>query len=149
MAEYIFYVSTTIQITQCQVIQALRFMFFITRNGSILQTDPIYQPVMAGNARHEQKSAITGDDSGENISIKNPYYSELTGIYWAWKNTKQDVTGSCHYRRFFTAQPEPFLYKLKRLLYYPAGLYKKRYGLIYTEHTHFFCPSDSQPAAVE
>ena len=115
------------------------FVFYY-KNGSILQIDPIYQPIMAGNARHEEKSAITGDDTGENISHKNPFYSELTGLYWVWKNTKQDVTGSCHYRRFFTAQPEPLLYKVKRLLYYPAGLYKKRYGLIYTENTNLFVP---------
>ncbi len=119
---------------------SVKVYVFYYKNGSILQTDPIYQPIMAGCVRHGKKSAITGDDTGENISIKNPYFSELTGIYWVWKNTKQDITGSCHYRRFFTSQPEPLLYKLKRLLYYPAGLYKKRYGLIYTENTDFFVP---------
>ena len=73
-----------------------------------------------------------GDDSGISISDKNLYYSELTGIYWVWKNTKQDITGCCHYRRYFSAQKEPFDYKLKRYLYYLPGLYKKRFGLIYT-----------------
>jgi len=118
----------------------IKIYVFYYKNGSILQTDPIYQSIMAGNAQHEEKSSIVGDDSGENISIKNPYFSELTGIYWVWKNTKQDVTGSCHYRRFFTAQSEPFLHKIKRLLYYPVGLYIKRYGLIYTENTDLFVP---------
>lgn len=113
---------------------------FHYKKGSILKTDPVYQPIMAGNAFITGNDSITGDDSGENISAKNRYFSELTGIYWVWKNTHQEVTGSCHYRRFFTAQPEPFLYKLKRLLYYPAGLYKKRYGLIYTENTDLFVP---------
>jgi len=108
--------------------------------GTVLNVDPIYQPLMAGNALVPENSSIQGDDTGENISTKNRYYSELTGTYWIWKNTRQEVTGTCHYRRFFTAQPEPFLYKLKRLLYYPAGLYKKRHGLIYTENTDLFVP---------
>lgn len=45
---------------------------------------------------------MIGDDTGENISIKNPYYSELTAQYWAWKNV-HDVkyVGFCHYRRLF------------------------------------------------
>ena len=92
----------------------------------------IYYPIMAGNAVAENKIGIKGDDTGISISEKNRYYSELTGIYWVWKNTKQDFTGSCHYRRYFTTGEEPFDYKLKRALYHVFGLYKKRYGLIYT-----------------
>lgn len=113
---------------------------FYYKNGSIINADQIYQPIMAGNTLLTGNNAIPGDDTGENISSKNPYYSELTGIYWIWKNTCQDVTGTCHYRRFFTARGEPFLYKLKRLFYYPAGLYKKRFGLIYTENIGLFAP---------
>ncbi len=119
---------------------SIKVYVFYYKNGSILKTDPIYKPIMAGNAILSENRTMPGDDTGENISEKNPYYSELTGIYWVWKNTKQDITGSCHYRRFFTAQPEPFLYKVKRLLFYPAGLYKKRHGLIYTKNTDLFVP---------
>ena len=122
------------------LIQSMKIYVFHYKNGTVLKTESIYQPIMAGNAILSDNRTITGDDTGENISVKNPYYSELTGIYWVWKNTKQDITGSCHYRRFFTAQPEPFLYKLKRIFYYPVALYKKRYGLIYTKNTDLFVP---------
>jgi hypothetical protein len=113
---------------------------FYYKCDTILQTDQMYQPIMAGNALLAGNESIQGDDSGENISIKNPYYSELTGIYWVWKNTRQNVTGACHYRRFFTALPEPFLFRLKRVLYFPLGLYKKRWGLIYTQNVKRFLP---------
>lgn len=108
--------------------------------GKILKSGPLYQPLMSGNYFCKTREAFIGDDSWENISEKNPYYSELTGIYWVWKNRRQAVTGLCHYRRFFTAQPEPFLYRCKRLLYSLVGLSAKRHGLIYTKDINLFVP---------
>ena len=38
---------------------------------------------------------------GEHIAEKNCYYSELTGLYWVWKNVSDlDYVGICHYRRY-------------------------------------------------
>ena len=122
-----------------KICPSIKIFSFYYKNTPVLIQDDVYFPVMAGNALVENKR-IQGDDIGDNISVKNKNYSELTGIYWAWRNTKEDVVGSCHYRRYFTAKPEPFLYKLKRLLYIPTGLYKKRYGLIYTSNTSYFLP---------
>lgn len=60
-----------------------------------------YFPVVVDNARKGFKDVL-GDDDGESISEKNPYYCELTVLYWIWKNREDDdFVGLCHYRRFF------------------------------------------------
>lgn len=63
--------------------------------------DPIYLPVQVGREGKEGIGFI-GDNTGDNISQKNKNYSELTAIYWAWKNLHCDYLGLCHYRRYFS-----------------------------------------------
>lgn len=53
--------------------------------------DHIY-PIQVGAANTEVKIADLADNEGENISLKNVNYSELTGLYWIWKN-KLSITG--------------------------------------------------------
>jgi hypothetical protein len=65
-----------------------------------LPQDSIYLPIHVGKENKEDFGYI-GDNSGENISYKNDYYSELSAIYWAWKNLNSDFVGLVHYRRFF------------------------------------------------
>ncbi len=63
--------------------------------------DDVYLPLHVGAAGKDDLG-YTRDDSGDNISLKNPNYCELTGLYWAWKNLDADYIGLCHYRRYFT-----------------------------------------------
>ena len=62
--------------------------------------DSMYLPLHVGRALADQDLGWQGDNTGDNISLKNPYYCELTGFYWAWKNLKADAIGLVHYRRF-------------------------------------------------
>jgi len=116
------------------MIQSVKIYSFYYKNTTGPVNDDLYCPVMAGNALKNDHQGMTGDDTGDSISEKNLWFSELTGIYWVWKNTQQDITGSCHYRRYFTAHDEPLDLKIKRTFYYLAGMHKKRSGLIYTSN---------------
>ena len=62
--------------------------------------DSMYLPLHVGRALADHNLGWQGDNTGDNISLKNPYYCELTGLYWAWKNLKADAIGLVHYRRF-------------------------------------------------
>ncbi|MGN0361336.1 MAG: DUF4422 domain-containing protein [Bilifractor sp.] len=64
-------------------------------------SDPVYLPLHVG-AEGKESFGFTGDNTGDNISTKNPVYCELTGLYWAWKNLDCDYLGLVHYRRYFT-----------------------------------------------
>ncbi len=65
----------------------------------------IYTPIHVGKAISASDLGILGDDTGENISLLNPYYCELTAQYWAWKNLHNvDYIGLCHYRRYFKTE---------------------------------------------
>lgn len=70
----------------------------------------VMTPIHAGRAlaRPEDDpegvlAAMLGDDTGENISTRNPYFSEMTVTYWAWKNYEKlgnpEYFGLAHYSR--------------------------------------------------
>jgi hypothetical protein len=41
------------------------------------------------------------DDERYNISHLNRYFGSLTGLYWVWKNAKEEYIGTCTYRIFW------------------------------------------------
>lgn len=61
----------------------------------------MYLPLHVGAAGKED-FGYTKDDTGKNISKKNPCFCELTGLYWAWKNLDAEYIGLAHYRRHFS-----------------------------------------------
>ena len=66
-----------------------------------LLKDDRYLPLFVGAEFSDLDLPYQRDDQGDNISNKNLYYSELTGLYWAYKNLKADYIGLCHYHRYF------------------------------------------------
>lgn len=68
--------------------------------------DSLYVPVQAGAQGKISIEGFQCDDEGDNISGKNPYYCELTPLYWAWKNADADYIGLVHYRRHFRGEGE-------------------------------------------
>lgn len=75
-------------------------IYAMTHKKFDVPPDTMYVPLQVGSAVHEHFGYLT-DDTGDNISAKNCYYSELTGMYWVWKNiTDVEFVGICHYRRY-------------------------------------------------
>lgn len=97
-----------------------------------MPSDDIYLPVFAGSALTDLNLPYQRDDEGENISVKNKYYSELTALYWAYKNLKADYIGLCHYHRYLDL-------KGVKIEGHDVILPKKRHYYIetvYSQYTH-------------
>ena len=63
-------------------------------------------PIQAGADLTDIRVADILDNRGENISLKNKQFCELTAWYWVWKNVNTDYVGICHYRRHFDLKKE-------------------------------------------
>lgn len=62
--------------------------------------------IQAGADLTEERIADILDHIGENISLRNKQYCEMTATYWVWKNTRHDWKGIEHYRRHLLVKPE-------------------------------------------
>ena len=101
------------------------------------------------------------DNTGDNISLKNSGYCELTGLYWAWKNLREDYIGLAHYRRHFSLHntSDPFdgvlkyselapmlgsirVFLPKKRRYYIENLYN------HYKHTHYISQLDETRAII-
>ena len=88
----------------------VKILICVHSNSTLPQND-IFLPVQAGAEISKKELQIPGynllkDDYGDNISLKNKSFCEMTVIYWAWKNIKNlfpnlKYIGLNHYRRFF------------------------------------------------
>ena len=67
-----------------------------THKAYWMPEDDVYLPLHVGR-EGKQDLGFVGDNIGDNISLKNPNFCELTGLYWAWKNLQCDYIGLCHY----------------------------------------------------
>lgn len=79
------------------------YVFFHKESPSI--ESGLYHNVGLGGLRNE-KMLSSDSDNVDNISFKNRYYCELTGIYHVWrKEVKSEVVGTAHYRRYLNLLP--------------------------------------------
>lgn len=123
-----------------------------THKKYTMPDDKMYLPLHVGaqGKTNEDGSPLelgyAKDNTGDNISEKNPYYCELTGLYWAWKNCKSDFIGLAHYRRHFSlknVRNSPFssvlTYKqiAPLLKKYKLFVPKKRNYYIETLYSHY------------
>lgn len=65
----------------------------------------IYTSIQVGRANAINILDMLGDNTGDNISMLNHNFCELTAIYWVWKQYQEigepDYIGFMHYRRHF------------------------------------------------
>lgn len=110
-----------------------------------MPSDEMYLPVHVGSCGKES-IGYQRDDVGDNISDLNPFFCELTGLYWAWKNLDADYLGLVHYRRHFSLKPrkkDKWTYILKKidieekLGIIKAFVPKKRCYYIETLYSHY------------
>jgi hypothetical protein len=115
--------------------------------------DPMYLPVFVGKDLHpDVNHTFQGDNTGDNISKQNPYYNELTAIYWGWKNLDVDALGLVHYRRYLSLNKKKSLDAVlssqqaqELLKQYDIILPQKRNYYIETNESHYLHAHEHEP----
>ena len=134
-----------------------------------MPNDKIYLPLHVGaegkkdSYGNDLNIGYQKDNYGDNISLKNSSFCELTGLYWAWRNLDEDYIGLVHYRRYFvTKEKKADLFDrvityndLKQDLgKYKIFVPKKRNYIIETlyshyKHTHYIEQLDETRKVIE
>ncbi|MGP8310848.1 DUF4422 domain-containing protein [Enterocloster aldenensis] len=131
-----------------------------THKKSEMPEDEMYLPLHVGAAGKFNSDGTqldlgyTRDDTGENISAKNPNFGTQTGLYWAWKNLDAEYKGLVHYRRYFIGDKNDkkdmigsvmtYEYIKPMLGHYKIFVPKKRYYYIETLYSHYAHTHDEE-----
>lgn len=115
-------------------------------NQNIVQTCKQYEflyPLQVGCTQNNEFKGYYYDNIKDNISSLNPYYCELTGHYWVWKNQKADYYGFFHYRRFldFNLQNKKiysYVENFSKINYQNAQELIKQYDIILPKKEKFY-----------
>lgn len=76
---------------------------------------PFVVPLQCGAALTDCEVVALRDNTGDNISLRNRDYCEMTALYWAWKNDlTSDYIGLCHYRRRYDISRQIMDYAMEK-----------------------------------
>ena len=71
-------------------------------------------PIEVGAEERDHYIYPIRDNTGDNISRENKFYGELTGLYWIWKNVKNELYISFrHYNKYLTIKEKKAVRFLK------------------------------------
>lgn len=83
-------------------VTVLRLMCMYYKEQLICTNKEPFFNIQCGRSTTKIQLDMAGDDTGDSLSSQNMFWSEITGLYWAWKNLeKSEFIGLCSYRRFF------------------------------------------------
>lgn len=127
-----------------------------THKNYQMPSDSLYLPVFVGKEIHpDVNKTFQGDNTGDNISVKNPNYNELTALYWGWKNLDVDGMGLVHYRRYLSLKGGKSFDNIltmdeskKLLSKYDVILPKRRNYYIETNKSHYLHVHEKEPLEV-
>lgn len=123
------------------------------KNYVMPQNQNLYLPIFVGKDLHpDVNHTFQGDNTGDNISIKNAHYNELTAIYWAWRNLDADAIGLVHYRRYLSLHKQKDLTSVldqaqteSLLKDHDIILPKKRNYYIESNYSHYVHAHHAEP----
>lgn len=96
-------------------LHVFKTVHFNDRRLTTQYQDPKYISILqVGTECPPVDGAAFRDNTGDNISDRNGNYSELTGLYWVWKNILRvreddDYYGIAHYRRLLDLSDDDIL----------------------------------------